>query len=330
MTDAICNFLEHVEHQDNLPAASPPEGEGEIAGISYRVQGSGPPLLLLPLSLAPSQWDPLIALLANRHCTILLGGARLGAIALLEARANSGYGRLIAQISDQADLAPGERVLEVGCGSGALARNLARRTDGKIPIVATDLNPYLLSEARELAVSEGLGEFIDFEEANAEALPFPDAKFDACFSCTVMEEGEADRMIAELARVTKPNGRVITVTRATDVDWWVNVSIASEERRKINSLGPSTGAGVGEAGCADASLYHRLLSAGLTPQIIGPQFAIYRDDERLADVLERLAAPLAEREAGQFRIAVNQAKDEGTLFVGEPFHCAISHKPSNR
>jgi hypothetical protein len=37
-----------------------PEGEGEVAGITYRVRGSGPPLVLMPLDLTPSQWEPLI------------------------------------------------------------------------------------------------------------------------------------------------------------------------------------------------------------------------------------------------------------------------------
>jgi hypothetical protein len=36
-----------------------PDGEGEIAGVSYRIQGSGPPLVLMPLLLSPSQLEPL-------------------------------------------------------------------------------------------------------------------------------------------------------------------------------------------------------------------------------------------------------------------------------
>jgi hypothetical protein len=38
--------------------------EGKIAGISYRIQGAGPPLVLLPLELSPGQWGPLVPALA--------------------------------------------------------------------------------------------------------------------------------------------------------------------------------------------------------------------------------------------------------------------------
>jgi len=84
---AISNFLDtHA-----LPAVSLPEGEGEVAGITYRVRGSGAPLVLMPLDLTPSQWEPLIEPLTARCCTISLGGPLLGAVAILEARGRSDY-----------------------------------------------------------------------------------------------------------------------------------------------------------------------------------------------------------------------------------------------
>jgi hypothetical protein len=43
------------------------EGDGEIAGISYRIRGAGPPLVLLPMFLAPSQWEPLVPRLSERY-----------------------------------------------------------------------------------------------------------------------------------------------------------------------------------------------------------------------------------------------------------------------
>jgi ubiquinone/menaquinone biosynthesis C-methylase UbiE len=46
------------------------------------------------------------------------------------------------------------------------------------------------------------------QEGNAEALPFPANQFDVTVACTVLEEGDANRMLAELVRVTKPGGRV--------------------------------------------------------------------------------------------------------------------------
>ncbi len=244
----------------------------------------------------------------------------------MEARGSSGYGDLVAQVVDQAKLTSGETILEVGCGSGALARALANRTDHRNPIVATDINHYLLSEARALAAKDGLAEVISFEEANAEILPYPDLHFDISMSCTVLEEGQADRMLSELARVTKFAGRVVVMTRAIDVHWWVNLPVPDELRTRLNVLGPSTGAGVGDNGCADASLYPRLSRVGLTPLVMGPQFAIYKEGERLNSVLDRLLAMLSKSDARICRDAARQAKTDGTVFVAEPFHCAVGVK----
>ncbi len=322
ITEALCEFLARAESEHALPTVTLAQGAGEIAGIIYRIRGGGPPLVLLPLSMAPSQWEPLVSRISDRYCTITLSGPHLGAISLLEARGSSGYGDLVAQVVDQAKLTSGETILEVGCGSGALAK----RTDHRNPIVATDFNRYLLSEARALAAKDGLGEVSSFEEANAETLPFPDAHFDVAISCTVLEEGQADRMLSELARVTKSEGRVVVMTRAIDVHWWVNLSVPDELRSKLNELGPSTGAGVGDDGCADASLYPRLSRVGLTPLMMGPQFAIYKEGERLNGVLDRLLAMLSKSDARICRDAARQAKTDGTVFVAEPFHCAVGVK----
>ena len=329
VSSSISDFLVRAERERGLPTTVTANGEGEIAGVRYRIHGQGPAVVLMPLSLAPSQWEPLVPRLTNYYGVIVLGGAHLGIISLLEERARSGYGELVAQVLDRTEVALGERVLEVGCGSGAVARALANRLGGANPIIATDINPYILSEARALARDKGLSEAIKFEQANAEALPYPDAQFDLAVCTTVLEEGDADRMLAELTRVTRPAGRIAVLTRAIDLDWWANLPVPGELKSKINALGPSTGAGVGDHGCADASLYARLTKVGLTPSMLGPQFAIYRDGERLADVLDRLIGVLSESDARLCREAVQQAKMNGTLFVAEPFHCAIVRKSTS-
>ena len=323
VAEALGEFLVRAG-RERIPTTATTGGEGEIAGISYRIDGRGPALVLMPLSLAPSQWDPLVARLAQHYTVIRLGGPHLGVVSLLEGRARSGYGDLVAQVLQQTRLAPGETVLEVGCGSGALVRPLARRVGQGNAITATDINPYLLSEAEALAKSEGLAEMIAFQDANAEALPFPDAHFDVAFCCTVFEEGDADRMVSELARVIRPGGRIAIVTRALDVDWWSNLSLPRELKRKIDALGSATGSGVGVGGCADASLYTRVAQARLAPWTMGPQFAIYKDGERLDDVLDRLVAAVPEDEGRMCRVAIRQAKTDGVLFVAEPFHCAVA------
>jgi hypothetical protein len=84
---AMLDFLDRHE----VPAIGLPEGEGEVAEITYRIRGAGPPLVLMPLSLAPSQWEPLISTLSAHYCTISLGGPFLGIVGTLEARGRSNY-----------------------------------------------------------------------------------------------------------------------------------------------------------------------------------------------------------------------------------------------
>ena len=323
---AIENFLARVDDANEASAVHIPESQGEVAGIHYTVRGQGTPLVLFPLSLAPSQWSPLLSRLADRHCVVLLGGAHLGAVAMLEARVAAGYGALVVETFGRASPRPGEKILDVGCGSGAIARRIAGLTNKANPIVAADLSPYLLSEARRLVEHAGLGGVIRFEDGDAEALPFADGQFDISLCSTVLEEGNADRMIAELARVTCAGGRIMTITRAVDVDWWANLVLPAELLKRINALGPATGAGAASEGCADASLYRRLRQMGLTPVFIGPQFAIYDRGDRLESVLSRLSAPLSGPDASRVQEAVELARRAKTLFVAEPFHCAVAVK----
>ena len=84
---------EFIQRRKALPAAALREREDEIADISFRVRGAGPPLVLLPLDLSPCQWEPLIPALSVRHCTITLGGPLFSSVASLEERGCSAIWR---------------------------------------------------------------------------------------------------------------------------------------------------------------------------------------------------------------------------------------------
>jgi ubiquinone/menaquinone biosynthesis C-methylase UbiE len=123
---------------------------------------------------------------------------------------------IVRGLLDALAIEPGESVLE-GCGSGVIMRELARRTAGANRPIGRDVNTYLLRETRALARRAGLLDLIDFGEGRAEALPLPDGAIDVALSSTVFEEGDADRMLAEIVRVTRPRGRIGIVVRATDI-----------------------------------------------------------------------------------------------------------------
>jgi ubiquinone/menaquinone biosynthesis C-methylase UbiE len=304
------------------------ESEGEIAGISYRIRGAGQPLILLPLCLSPSQWEPLVPTLSARYCTITVGGAELGAAAILEARGRSrAYLHMVRTMIDETELQPGEKVLEVGCGTGVLDRWLAHHTRGKNRIVGGDINQYLLGEAAAFAERAGLQKSIDFREGNAQALPFPADIFDVALSMTVIEEVDADAMLTEMVRVTRRGGRIAVGARAMDMPFIMNLPLSSDLKAKVSA--PGAVGLVAERGCADASLYSRLHRLGLTQIKMFPQLAAFGalDAEVLQLMQSSLVPKLSREEAQEWHSALSRAQDAGTLFMAWPHHCAVGTKP---
>jgi SAM-dependent methyltransferase len=325
---ALLAFLADLTRREALEPIQLSQGEDEIAGIRYRIHGKGPPLVLLPLTLARSQWDPLVAELAEAYTTIVVGGAFLGIVPSLEERMRGGYNRVVRSVVEAASVQPGETIIEVGCGSGAVARSLARFTDGANPIKALDVNDYLLGEAGALTRSAGLAERITFEHGDAEALPLPSASVDVALSFTVMEEVDADRMLAEMIRVTRPGGRIGIVVRATDMRPWVNLSLRPDLLAAVESV---AGAGAADAGCSDASLYRRFLDAGLKPLMLGPQLAPDRAEEspiRGRFFVGRISQGLPADQAEEFRAAVHRSLEDGSMLWADPYHCAVAVKPA--
>ncbi len=321
---AMLAFLARMDQRHAVKPVRLPAQEGELDGISYRIQGAGAPLVLLPLGLAASQWEPLLPRLSAQYCTLTLGGAILGSVASLEARGRStGYLGVVRNLIAEIHLHPGETILDVGCGSGVLDRWLARHTGGAHRITAVDIHRTLLREAAALATKEGLAEHIEFREGNAEVLPFGDNSFDVTMSATVMELLDAERMLREMVRVTRPGGRVGVVVRAIDMQSFVNVPVRAELKMKIAAL-PNGLAGA--RGCADGSLYQRFRNAGLQDVQMLPQLATYAG-ARAHAADERIEAALSPAELAEWHTAVTQAEAEGTFFIALPFHCAVGTVP---
>ncbi|HSB39874.1 MAG TPA: class I SAM-dependent methyltransferase [Gaiellaceae bacterium] len=114
------------------------------------------------------------------------------------------HDHLVAELAPR----PGERWLDVGTGTGAVAVRAAR---AGAEVFASDLAPALIQTARSLAAADKLA--IEFDVADVEELPYGDASFDVVSSAVgAMFAPNHERTASELARVTRPGGRLGLVT----------------------------------------------------------------------------------------------------------------------
>jgi len=109
-----------------------------------------------------------------------------------------------AEFVSRLNLQPAERVLDVACGTGNLTIPAAKRS---ATVVGQDIAPNLLEQGRAKAKAEGLT--IQFDENDAEALPYEDAAFDAVITMFgAMFTPRPDVTAAELTRTCRPGGRI--------------------------------------------------------------------------------------------------------------------------
>ncbi len=106
---------------------------------------------------------------------------------------------------DLLGITAGMCVLDVGCGSGVVTRELSRRVQPGGWVLGVDPNPYMLEFSRAREDNSG----IEFRVGDALALPVDSATFDAVVCVTVLEHMvEPERAIPELVRAARPGGRV--------------------------------------------------------------------------------------------------------------------------
>lgn len=109
------------------------------------------------------------------------------------------------------DLAPpklGERVIDIACGTGVIARTAASRVGSTGTVVGVDLNPGMLTVARSLPIGNDAAP-MQWHEASAASLPLPDGSFDVAY-CQLGLQFFSDRPLAlrEMRRVLGSSGRL--------------------------------------------------------------------------------------------------------------------------
>lgn len=131
-----------------------------------------------------------------------------------------------------AGIAPGQRVLDVACGTGIVARTAAEQVGGDGKVVGIDLNPSMLQVARQMRPD------LDWREGDATDLPFDDESFDAVLcQAALMFFGDRVAALREMYRVLRPGGRlavqVFGASEGYDVTADIIQEVAGEDEAEI-------------------------------------------------------------------------------------------------
>jgi SAM-dependent methyltransferase len=221
----------------------------------------------------------------------------------------------------EAQLAQVKNVLEVGCGTGVIAEELARATSAHV--VGLDIDPAMLTFTTQQESR------VSYVQGDAHALPFPDASFDAVV-CHYLLLWLADpaQGVREMARVIRPKGRVLACAepdyggRIDHPEELIDLGKCQTEALRGQGADPEIGRRLGEVFAA----------AGLRATVgtIAGQWAIPAelDDEFEAEWMMRehdLDGLLAPEELHRLRTIDRRALEEGRRVLFVPTFYALGH-----
>lgn len=173
------------------------------------------------------------------------------------------------RVIDLARLAPGRRMLDLGCGTGTLVLMALRRAPGAT-VIGVDGDPVMLGIARRKAEREGA--FAPFDEGMAYALPYADESFDVVTATLMLHHLTHDqqaRALAEVRRVLRPSGRLVIADFAPPHNRWAELAVRAG--RLLTRL--HGGGSPRHGGHTRAQLEHQLTAMGWR-DISAPEYHI--------------------------------------------------------
>lgn len=226
----------------------------------------------------------------------------------------------------------GDTVLDVGCGPGLDTLAMAGLVGPAGRVLGVDADASMVAAANENARRAGLSDRVRHERADAAALPLDSDRFDACRSERLfIHLADPLRALAEMARVTRPGGRVVVV----DSDWG-SLSVDTTRTEVERQLARFRAERLLNNGYSGRQLFRLFKSCGLLdvevqiwPVAITGDAGLLRDLTKL-DEVERLAweaGVVAAEELDAWRAELTLAERQGIFFGSMSLVLAAGRKP---
>lgn len=207
-----------------------------------------------------------------------------------------------AKIREVLAPAAGERLLEVGSGTGVLCRLMAPDVAPGGQVIGLEVSPFLAAAACRYARECGLGDRIRYIVGAGEALPYPDDSFDGAFAARLLlHVPNPDLVVREMARVVRSGGRLVLM------DWDFDTAVVDHPDRELTRrLLHWRADHHGGDNWSGRRLLGRMVAAGLRDVTVIPVAVVARD-ERAALTHSLWRAAQVARDGGEITPAEHDA-----------------------
>ena len=252
-------------------------------------------------------------------------------VARLESRGKDRvFARLLDRYADRLELPDGARLLDIGCGTGVVARTLARRRGGALRIEGVDQSPAFIEAARRFAAEEAPPRVPVFRVGDAHALPFEEGRFDAAVAHTLLSHvSDPAAVLAEARRVLKPGGTLV----AFDGDY-ASLTFAFADAAAGRRMDEALARATFNNPLVIRTLPQLLEEAGLVPgETLGDVVYEIGTGSYFKTMAETYAPLIAEAglapadEAAAWLDAQRAAMADGRFFASCNYYAAFAHRP---
>jgi ubiquinone/menaquinone biosynthesis C-methylase UbiE len=250
---------------------------------------------------------------------------------LEEADSAPGWAELRRTWLEFSGVRPGDRVIDVGCGTGVVTRDLAQRVGRQGRVVGIDPSRRLIEVAVRRMEEGGLKGRNEFRSADGAALPYPDGSFDLVVASAVFSHvPNGVEVLAEMVRVARAGGTVVVFDH--DID---TIVINADNRELTRRIVHAYCDRYITSGWAGRELYGLFREAALDEIRVLPltdtstEFEPHwkRMVERLSSVAVQTGV-VSEQEAGVWRGDLERKGHEGRFFASRGYFCLRGRTPA--